>query len=84
MNHEAIRALYSNVVTIDDTTGAKDNNGNNVEIDMDLVNAWVDPNAYKYKRQRAYSLLNQFDDKQNSTTTWQDAITAIKLANPKP
>tara|TARA_B110000881_G_scaffold198017_1_gene194529 strand:+ start:685 stop:951 length:267 start_codon:yes stop_codon:yes gene_type:complete len=88
MNHEAIRALYSNVVTIDDTTGAKDNNGNNVEIDMDLVNAWVDPNAYKYKRQRAYSLLNQFemqfDDKQNGTTTWQDAITAIKLANPKP
>ena len=88
MNHEAIRALYPNVVTIDDTTGAKDNNGNNVEIDMDLVNAWVDPNAYKYKRQRAYSLLNQFemqfDDKQNGTTTWQDAITAIKLANPKP
>jgi len=45
-------------------------------------------NAYKYKRQRAYSLLNQFemqfDDKQNGTTTWEDAITAIKIANPKP
>ena len=47
-------------------------------------------NSKQYARDRAkaYSQLNQFemlfDDKQNNTTTWQDAIAAIKLANPKP
>ena len=88
MNHEAIYALYPNVVTIDNTAGAMDSNGNNVEIDMAQVNAWVDPIAYKYERQQAYALLNQdemrYDDLVNGTTTWQDAIAAIKLANPKP
>lgn len=54
MNHEAIRALYPNVVTIDDKAGATDKDGNNVEIDMALVDAWVDPNAYKYKREAEY------------------------------
>ena len=54
MNHEAIRTLYPNVVTIDDGTGAFDVDGNKVEIDMDAVNAWVDPNAYQYKRAPEY------------------------------
>ena len=54
MNHKAIFALYSNVVTVDDGTGAFDKDGVKVEIDMDLVNAWVDPNAYKAKRRAEY------------------------------
>ena len=54
MNHTAIFALYPNVVTIDDTAGSKDVDGNTVVIDEALVNAWVDPNAYKYARERAY------------------------------
>jgi hypothetical protein len=54
MNHKAIRALYSNVVSIDDGTGAFDAQGNKVEIDMTAVNAWVDPNAYKQLRAREY------------------------------
>jgi hypothetical protein len=54
MNHEAIRAIYPNVITIDDTTGAFDAQGNKVEIDLVAVNAWVDPNAYKSKRQAEY------------------------------
>jgi hypothetical protein len=54
MNHEAIFALYSNVVSVDDTEGATDKDGNNVEIDMALVDAWVDPEAYKYKRKEEY------------------------------
>ena len=41
MNHKAIRALHSNVVIIDDGTGAFDAQGNKVEIDMDAVNAWI-------------------------------------------
>ena len=40
------------------------------------------------KRRTAYDLLNQdemrFDDQANSTTTWVDAINAIKAAHPKP
>ena len=54
MNHTAIFALYPNVVTIDDTVGSKDVNGDTVVIDETLVNAWVDPNAYKYAREKAY------------------------------
>ena len=54
MNHKAIRALYSNVITIDDGAGAFDAQGNKVEIDMAAVNAWVDPNAYKAKRAAEY------------------------------
>lgn len=39
MKHEAIYALYPQVVTIDDGTGAFDKDGNNVEIDISAVNA---------------------------------------------
>ena len=54
MNHNAIYALYPSVVTVDDGDGARDAQGNKVEIDMDSVNAWVDPNAYKSKRAAEY------------------------------
>ena len=54
MNHNAIYALYPQVVTIDDGAGASDAQGNKVEIDMDAVNAWVDPNAYKSRRAAEY------------------------------
>ena len=62
MNHNAIYALYPNVVTIDDTAGAFDAQGNKVEIDLAAVNAWVDPNAYKQKRVTEYpSIGDQLD-----------------------
>ena len=44
--------------------------------------------AYARARKAKYDLLNQdemrFDDQVNSTTTWVDAINAIKTAHPKP
>ena len=44
--------------------------------------------AYRYSRAQAYNNLNQdemrYDDLINGTTTWPDAIAAIKLAHPKP
>jgi hypothetical protein len=62
MNHNAIYALYPQVVTVDDGDGARDAQGNKVEIDMDAVNAWVDPNAYKAKRVAEYpSIGDQLD-----------------------
>ena len=85
MNHKAIRALYSNVVTIDDGAGAFDAQGNQVTIDMDAVNAWVDPEAYKYKRQQAYpSIADQLDILYHSGfDAWKSAIQAVKEEFPK-
>jgi hypothetical protein len=54
MNHNAIYALYPAVVTVDDATGAFDKGGNQVVIDIDAVNAWANPNAYKQKRVTEY------------------------------
>jgi hypothetical protein len=62
MNHNAIYALYPNVVTVDDTDGARDAQGNQVEIDMDAVNAWVDPNAYIEKRAAEYPPITDYLD----------------------
>jgi hypothetical protein len=62
MNHKAIYALYPNVVTVDDTDGARDAQGNKVEIDLDAVNAWIDPNAYKAKRQAEYPPITDYLD----------------------
>lgn len=43
--------------------------------------------SYKINRKKEYDKLNQFelmfDDKENQTTTWQDAINAIKSQYPK-
>jgi hypothetical protein len=39
MNHQAIFNLYPNVVTVDDTAGAMDKDGNSVVVDESLVNA---------------------------------------------
>ena len=50
--------------------------------------AEYDSQAYARARRIKYDLLNQdemrFDDLVNSTTTWRDAILAIKAAHPKP
>lgn len=54
MNHNAIYALYPAVVTVDDGTGTFDKDGNQVVIDIDAINAWVDPNAYKQQRVTEY------------------------------
>ena len=86
MNHEAVYALYSNVVSVDDGAGAKDINGNSVTIDMDAVNAWVDPEQYKIDRvypSMQEQLDMQYWDSVNGTTTWKDAIAAVKTENPK-
>ena len=57
MNHNAIYALYPQVVTVDDTAGAFDAQGNQVTIDLDAVNAWVDPDQYKYQRASEYPAI---------------------------
>ena len=61
MNVQAVYALYSQVVkTVEDE--AFDIDGNKVELDMDAVNAWVDPDAYKAKRAAEYPPMTDYLD----------------------
>jgi hypothetical protein len=86
MNHQAIYSLYPQVVTVDDTAGAFDAQGNKVEIDMAAVNAWVDPNAYKQQRAAAYpSIPDQLDQiYHEGIDAWKATIAAVKQEYPKP
>ena len=87
MNHKAIYALYPNVVSVDDTAGAKDANGNSVTIDMDAVNAWVDPNAYKFSRVSEYPTIGDQLDALYHAGVFPDdmaaQIQAVKERYPK-
>ena len=86
MNHNAIRAIHPQVVIIDDGEGAFDKDGNKVEIDLALVNAWVDPETYKYQRAAKYpSIADQLDMLYHQGIDgWKAAITAVKQEYPKP
>lgn len=85
MNHKAIYALYANVVTIDDKEGATDKDGNPVTLDMSAVNAWVDPDTYKYNRVATYpSIGDQLDEiYHNGIDAWKVKIKVIKDKYPK-
>ena len=90
----AIRNLYDNAVTIRGEE-AFDANDNPIILDQALITAEVtrlqaiyDNNQYQRDRASAYpSLTDQADmaywDRQNGTTTLDDAITAVKSAYPK-
>tara|TARA_B110000196_G_C21137316_1_gene661817 strand:- start:2185 stop:2493 length:309 start_codon:yes stop_codon:yes gene_type:complete len=60
------------------------------EIDAELIRLEAEFNAQEYARNRKaeYDALNQFemqfDDEENGTTTWKDAVNAIKTKYPKP
>ena len=95
MIDQAIYNTHPSVVSILESTDAYDEQGDSVVLDMALVDAEVtrlqaayDAQAYSRLRKVEYNLLNQdemrYDDLVNGTTTWQDAIAAIKLAHPKP
>jgi phage tail sheath protein FI len=60
------------------------------DIDAKIVELEAEWTAQSYSRNRKkeYDALNQFemqfDDELNDTTTWKDAINAIKAKYPKP
>ena len=62
MNHEAIYALYPVVVSVDGQGVAWDANGSAVAYDIAALNAWIDPNAYKAKRQAEYPPFTDYLD----------------------
>jgi hypothetical protein len=99
LNHEAIRRAYSNAVTIDDSTGAFDADGNQIELDQSLVDAAAaeiaaELAATEYQRQRApeYPDLKQLADglywaSRGDTTKLDEyyaACEAVKAKYPKP
>jgi hypothetical protein len=69
LNHEAIRRAYPNAVTIDDSTGAFDADGNKIELDQTLVDAAaaeiqseLDATQYQRNRQPEYPSLATLAD----------------------
>jgi hypothetical protein len=88
MRHDAIYALYPQVVSVDDSDGARDAQDNQVEIDMDAVNAWVDPDAYKSKRAAEYPPMTDYLDgvvkgDQAQIDAYIAACLAVKTKYPK-
>jgi len=95
MRDLAIRNTHSTVVTINGDTDAYDEQGNVVVLDEAAIAAEVtrlqaeyDSKQYARDRAEAYpSLTEQADmaywDRQNGTTTLDDAISAVKLQFPK-
>ena len=93
--HLAIRNTHPSVVTINGDTDATDQDGNVVVLDETLIQAEVtrlqaeyDSKQYQRDRAKAYpSLEEQADmaywDRQNGTTTLDDALSAVKAQYPK-
>jgi rhodanese-related sulfurtransferase len=83
--HNAIFATYPQVTVIrgDD---AFDANGNAVTYDKAAVQAYIDANAYKEQRAKAYpSFADQFDLLYHGgMDAWKAAIDAVKQEYPKP
>ena len=85
MNHKAIYKLYPTVVSVDDGAGAFDAQGNQVAIDMALVDAWQDPEAYKALRAAEYpSIVDQLDTIfHDGLEAWKEQIQEVKDKYPK-
>jgi len=82
--HEAIFATHSSVVTIhgDD---AFDADGNPVQYNEAVVQAYINANAYKAKRAAEYpSIIDQLDLLYHGgMDSWKTAIQAVKDKYPK-
>jgi hypothetical protein len=95
MNHEAIYNTHATVVSIDDTKGAMDVNGNTVSLNQSKIDTETTrlaneatANQYKLDRAAAYASIGdqldmQYHDAVDETTTWKDHIAAIKAQYPK-
>ena len=84
-------SLDNNVIVAWDMSEVKTNitqpTDAEIATEVTRLQAAYDSQAYARSRKEAYDLLNQdemrYDDLINSTTTWQDAIAAIKTEYPK-
>lgn len=87
--HKGIRAIHNNVVSINgdtqETIVAKDINGDEVNINWTSVNAWTNPEQYKFDRANEYpSIKDQLDDiYHNGIDAWKATIKVTKDKYPK-
>ena len=89
INPKAQLDVYEeNIKTINWRDGTEPIPEAEIQAEMDRLEAEWDSQEYARNRKAEYDALNQFemqyDDKKNSTTTWDDAIEAIKTKYPKP
>jgi len=88
--HKAIQVLHQAIViegNSQDDMVAKDSDGNEIDIDWDAVNSWVDPEEYINQRLKEYPLLAEQLDYiyHNGVEAWKtDIIDPIKQRYPKP
>jgi|TARA_R100001015_G_C4581314_1_gene137785 hypothetical protein len=94
--HKAIYNIHTNVKGINgdtqETITAWDENNSLVTIDWTQVNAWVDPDQYKYKRQAEYPSILEFVEAYTEkeiggdTTKWDEYVVKynkVRTDNPK-
>ena len=94
--HKAIYNIHTNVKGINgdtqETITAWDENNNLVTINWSQVNAWVDPDEYKYKRLEEYPSILEFVEAYTEkeiggdTTKWDEYVikyNKVRTDNPK-
>ena len=94
--HQAVYNLYPAAKSVDEQGNAFDTNNNPVVIDEAAVGVETErldaikaANRYQVDRAKVYpSIGDQMDmmwhDKKDGTTTWEDAVQAVKDAHSKP
>lgn len=86
---EAIHTLYPEAVKTKVKSNTEmyawDKDGNEIELDLDAINNWVDPEAYKNKRLAEYPSWNEQLDNiyHNGVDAWKADIKKIKDKYPK-
>ena len=99
MNHQAIYNLYPNVVSIDDTAGAMDKDGNQVpvvqsdyEAEIARLQAEQDATQYQRDRQAEYPSIDELvvamwegvvEERMASVTALEGLRQAVKIKYPK-
>ena len=94
--HKAIYNIHTNVKGINgdtqETITAWDENNSLVDIDWSQVNAWTDPDEYKYKRLEEYPSILEFVEAYTEkeiggdTTKWDEYVikyNKVRTDNPK-
>jgi hypothetical protein len=87
--HKAIRVTHSSVITVDgdtkETITAWDKDKNVVSINWTEVNAWIDPDEYKYNRAAEYPSIKDQLDKiyHEGIDEWKKLIKVTKDKYPK-
>ena len=89
LDFDAIRKAYPDVVTINDSTGAFDKDGNKITLvqsDIDAARVELAKLDYQKKRAEEYpSVVDQLDDiYHNGIDAWKTTIKTTKDKYPKP